>query len=409
MVKPCSPDKILNPKTNRCVNRNGLIGKTIQEDQAGTKVCKDDEILNPKTNRCVKKAGAIGKKLLSGNASVNAKAKGNAKVKANANVHGKANAKANAKGNVKANAKVKANAIDLSTCTNQDTLVMMEPLTDIDSKLVIQLSDGYCYDINEIAQSCISSKTFKNPFTNSPFNAEDIQLLIRHPALTKANGADLGILMNKARLHKVATVALYQKHKNLFTQFFQTCLVTALVCTSDYSNDFKYSQRALTKLSEVIDKFNEDDRTVILNLASTRGNKLEAITKSYGTTCIHKIGSQLCNIIFNQHVLLKKASINIDLNRFVTPVSDNDYAFVYQMDKSTEAISVYCPDQFGIRDTVRFGVIVNKKLIDLGYMRDIPYSIALKYFNEHVTPVIKQINVIHQIDLKSLVKGAGSN
>jgi hypothetical protein len=69
MVKPCPPDKILNPKTNRCVNRDGLIGKTLegligkaQENQAKgeKKVCKDDEILNPKTNRCVTKAGAIG-------------------------------------------------------------------------------------------------------------------------------------------------------------------------------------------------------------------------------------------------------------------------------------------------------------------------------------------------------------
>lgn len=62
MLKQCPPDKILNPKTNRCVNRDGLIGKTL-EGLIG-KVCKDEEILNPKTKRCVKKAGAIGKKLL---------------------------------------------------------------------------------------------------------------------------------------------------------------------------------------------------------------------------------------------------------------------------------------------------------------------------------------------------------
>jgi hypothetical protein len=161
-------------------------------------------------------------------------------------------------------------------------------------------------------------------------------------------------------------------------------------------------------LTEVIDKFDEKDKLVIINLSSTRGNKLKTITKSYGTTCIHKIGSQLCNIIFNQHVLLKNANINIDLNKYVTPVSDNDYAFVYQMDISTEAISVYCPDQLGIRGTVRFGVIINKKLVNLGYMRDIPYNVALKYFNEHVTPFLNRINVIHQKDLKSLVKGAGS-
>lgn len=31
--RPCSPDKILNPETNRCVNRNGKIGKQVLERQ----------------------------------------------------------------------------------------------------------------------------------------------------------------------------------------------------------------------------------------------------------------------------------------------------------------------------------------------------------------------------------------
>ena len=65
--KKCNEDEIMNPKTNRCVKKTGIIGKKIlagnlQKDQP--KKCKEDEIMNPKTNRCVKKSGAIGKKLL---------------------------------------------------------------------------------------------------------------------------------------------------------------------------------------------------------------------------------------------------------------------------------------------------------------------------------------------------------
>lgn len=45
--KNCPINKILNPKTNRCVAINGKIGKNI--------ITKDinDKILNPKTNRYV--------------------------------------------------------------------------------------------------------------------------------------------------------------------------------------------------------------------------------------------------------------------------------------------------------------------------------------------------------------------
>lgn len=58
--KKCPPDQILNPKTNKCVKRDGKIGKTI------LKKCPSHQILNPKTNRCVKRDGEIGKSLLYG-------------------------------------------------------------------------------------------------------------------------------------------------------------------------------------------------------------------------------------------------------------------------------------------------------------------------------------------------------
>lgn len=81
--KQCKPEQVLNPKTNRCVSRKGSIGKKILEEKktksisvsikklkspikltSKTKKCKPHQILNPKTNRCVNKDGTIGKKLL---------------------------------------------------------------------------------------------------------------------------------------------------------------------------------------------------------------------------------------------------------------------------------------------------------------------------------------------------------
>ena len=92
-VKPkeCPEGQILNPTTNRCVDKKGAIGKKLvknlvddkpkvkpqepkvkpqepkvkpQEPKVKPKECPEGQILNPVTNRCVDKKGAIGKKLL---------------------------------------------------------------------------------------------------------------------------------------------------------------------------------------------------------------------------------------------------------------------------------------------------------------------------------------------------------
>ena len=78
-MKKCPDGKILNPATNRCVKKDGKIGKKLLAKKPVTKKpvtkkpvtkkpvakeCPKDKILNPHTNRCVKKDGKVGKKLL---------------------------------------------------------------------------------------------------------------------------------------------------------------------------------------------------------------------------------------------------------------------------------------------------------------------------------------------------------
>lgn len=75
MIKRCREDEIINPNTNRCVKKDGKIGKALLKQQNVVK-CKDDEILNPLTKRCVKKTGKIGKQILK-TANSNAKQKQN--------------------------------------------------------------------------------------------------------------------------------------------------------------------------------------------------------------------------------------------------------------------------------------------------------------------------------------------
>ena len=68
MPNTCPNDKILNPRTNRCVKKDGKTGRAIHKLKHADGVdpqpiCTSDKILNPKTNRCVLKTGKIGKGL----------------------------------------------------------------------------------------------------------------------------------------------------------------------------------------------------------------------------------------------------------------------------------------------------------------------------------------------------------
>jgi DNA ligase-1 len=47
MIKECPPDKIINPKTGRCINK--------PKEKTKKKVCPKGKIINPKTGRCINK------------------------------------------------------------------------------------------------------------------------------------------------------------------------------------------------------------------------------------------------------------------------------------------------------------------------------------------------------------------
>ena len=70
MIK-CKPGKIINPKSGRCVNKDGRIGKLIVATTKTSVKCENNKIINPKSGRCVNKDGRIGKLLLSKKKSSN--------------------------------------------------------------------------------------------------------------------------------------------------------------------------------------------------------------------------------------------------------------------------------------------------------------------------------------------------
>lgn len=60
-MKHCPPDKILNPRTQRCIKRDGRVAKTLTVNKALN--CPPDKIRNPRTKRCIKRDGRLAKTL----------------------------------------------------------------------------------------------------------------------------------------------------------------------------------------------------------------------------------------------------------------------------------------------------------------------------------------------------------
>ena len=72
-MKQCLSEQIINPKTGRCVNKTGKIGKELMKSKSpkrkSKKSCLSEQIINPKTGRCVNKTGKIGKELMKSKSS----------------------------------------------------------------------------------------------------------------------------------------------------------------------------------------------------------------------------------------------------------------------------------------------------------------------------------------------------
>lgn len=58
-MKHCPPDKIINPRTQRCIKRDGRLAKTLTVN----KDCPPNKIRNPRTKRCIKRDGRLAKTL----------------------------------------------------------------------------------------------------------------------------------------------------------------------------------------------------------------------------------------------------------------------------------------------------------------------------------------------------------
>jgi hypothetical protein len=396
-----------------------LLAKKTPQVVVAQKVCKDDEIYNPVSKRCVKKSGKIGQRLLLANAVHPPEVhfeqtiyltndKKEVVIFVEGSLTGKKQIIANRVlkrydtlqqleeelnkiltkyldskyrvhsvlgddieklqkiiDNILTCKKLKENVkklhpkIDPSTCENQSTLIMMDPITTVSKKKLVKLADNYCFDIDELMGALFATNKANNPFTANSIPLSELYRLTFHPGLDAETREKLKQLILHTEAMSHAIINLYQKDAAKFKEFFKILVGAALVCTSDYTNDFAPSQKILAKLSEVISQYDEQDVAVIMGLKSKRNNNLASIMSNYANTCIHGVGYKLSDIVFNQYTILLKLGIDVStcIPKYVMQLDEKRFVVMYCYTQGNSEISInyYDTELGGEGDYVRLG------------------------------------------------------
>lgn len=460
----CKPDEILNPATNRCVKRTGVIGKKILSDKGKTtkqektpeRKCRDDEILNPKTNKCVSRNSAIGRSLLQTDAfpdffQKTKYVKPNNSKTLELEIFGKIDGikrlttmetdkqtvvvlfnsidelleQANkVKIDIRKSwehtettgdtekeleqkldklqtcKKTKQIHIDVSKCTNQDTLVMMNSLKDIPPQDIIQLLDGYCFDVHELVDFCKSSGNLKNPLTNNSIADSDVIKIIQHPELSTTEKKIIKDLEDdKNNWGKMLKTNVVDVNPKRFEKFLHIFAMTAMICISDYSEDFRFAQQMLTRLSVFVDKkFPSAQQNLLLRMADIGGNTLQTLMRDYANICIHGVGYRLFNIVCHQYGILLEAKCKLQPLPYMTtiPSRKNAYMFLYN---SSGFIDINVFDMALERIVVRLGFVnLENKTLNTNSLFSTTKEKAKSYFNSHVKTMLhKDVHIFEDL------------
>ncbi len=286
--KICPEGKIFNPHTKRCIKintplykklvKNGVLNpktnnvqikENIQQKNK-KKICPEGKVLNPKSNRCIEIKGVLYKKLL----------------KEGVNFHDK-------------DVNVPVNVIQNLTCKNNETFFLMTDIKDIPREDLFRTENGYCFSINELI-SWLDSDTFnnKNPHDNSQdlFYEDKISQLVKHPQLK----SKVERYFKSKKSERDIIIDILHKHMDILYNIGRVgriCYYNNITSFSTDSSPFEYSIEALISLTEMIEKLNARDKEIINNLVDVVSFNLtlhSLITAANnGNSCIHGVGRSL--------------------------------------------------------------------------------------------------------------------
>jgi hypothetical protein len=274
-MNKCKENEILNPKTNRCIKKNGVVYKKLVKEgilkegilKEGIlkEKCEDGKVFNYKTKRCIKIGTTLYKKALK-------------------------------EGWLKEILDKK----DRSKCKNTETFLLFTEIKEIPETDFIELPNGYCFSTEELVDY-INRSLFDN---KNPHNNE---ILIEEKDINKIDNEILKNLMKKF-FKDVDEKGKLERNiikKNIETLYIigkagRICFYNQITSfEKDNSTPFEQSIEVLQELSEKIAKLPKNEKEIMNKLYST--NPIYNVEKvleeaNNGTLCIHGVGIKLLYI-----------------------------------------------------------------------------------------------------------------
>lgn len=294
IMDKCTKDKIENPKTNRCVKKDGKIGKGLL--LTAKKQCLSDQIINPMTKRCVKRSGKIGQSLLN------------------------------------------------PTADNITFYRATKPV-------IIVHVNTQDLNIEQVYIGAHTKKTFFDTIQSLVKSLQDVIMIHQDQGLTFQ---DTGLLKhlekisnNMATCKKInktqkvrgssSVFAEMSKHQH-FQQVLHLVCCTAVVWTSDYDVEFKPSQGAYATLNQYLDKLSRQEMDMYLDGMLSKHYTLRQVLSLYGNQCVNTIGYALLEVALNTHI---QTGAENHIPSQIHRVNNHTYVTMYTSDNKNYNVNVY--------------------------------------------------------------------
>jgi hypothetical protein len=209
--------------------------------------------------------------------------------------------------------------VDIKKCNNEKAgFGLGDDFKDIDKKKIIQLSNGNCYDIDELVGYLISQKGKNIDPINSAngkitpiWNNQEELLEIRNfPGIEPDIKKEFQTVMDKtlAMLRMPPYIRILNTEKGI--EFMRRLIITGKICSEDYTKDdlFQNAAAEIARTREFfIENFTKEERDKISNITTVNGIRLEStLLKDTGDMCIHGIGFRFCSFYFSAFVNTRK-------------------------------------------------------------------------------------------------------
>lgn len=270
----------------------------------------------------------------------------------------------------------------------------------------------YCYDIHQLVQHLITSKSNKNPYDRHPFwqTEQEFENIINRTSISIENKTTLRAIFYPKKISQQFMDAINNKYNT-----FEIIGIVGAILHHDHSFNFKSSLSALSFLDQTLDRAGEyKDIFLSMKSPNVTQNVGEIMAHAH-ETCIHGIGQNLIRIFLyywyeyehDQHLrkplpfcfvqlpLLRGIAIGIRHNR-------NILISIYMHDENTHGLSSHISYEY-IFDVItsqlnRFSMTTQNP----DHVEILAYNVAEKI--NHIIESIKTIDAfIRQYKLENLI------